>query len=111
KCLDVSGGSTADGARVVLWSCNAGANQNWQASGLPRHHHRRRGRRLRRHRHGGLRGPGDGEMPGTGVVRAGAPGCRTRSGRASTARNPVFSVRWADLRGKRPGTPDTVGTS
>jgi hypothetical protein len=32
KCLDVSGNSTADGAKVQLWSCNGGANQNWQAS-------------------------------------------------------------------------------
>ncbi|MCL6735911.1 RICIN domain-containing protein, partial [Streptomyces neyagawaensis] len=31
KCLDVSGGGTADGTRVVLWSCNGGTNQNWQA--------------------------------------------------------------------------------
>jgi hypothetical protein len=32
KCLDVSGNGTADGAKVQLWSCNGGANQNWQAN-------------------------------------------------------------------------------
>ncbi|MFJ6674610.1 ThuA domain-containing protein [Actinosynnema sp. NPDC091369] len=33
KCVDVSGGSSADGARVQLWSCNGGANQRWTVSG------------------------------------------------------------------------------
>ncbi|WP_276530113.1 PQQ-dependent sugar dehydrogenase, partial [Saccharothrix coeruleofusca] len=27
KCVDVDGGSSADGAKVQLWSCNGGANQ------------------------------------------------------------------------------------
>ncbi len=30
KCLDVEGGSTADGTPVVLWECNGGQNQQWQ---------------------------------------------------------------------------------
>ena len=29
KCLDVSGQSTADGSRVILYSCNGGANEAW----------------------------------------------------------------------------------
>ena len=29
-CADVSGGSTADGANVIQWAPNAGANQEWQ---------------------------------------------------------------------------------
>ncbi|MCE6998717.1 ThuA domain-containing protein [Saccharothrix sp. S26] len=33
KCVDVSGGSTADGARIQLWSCNGGANQRWTVNG------------------------------------------------------------------------------
>ena len=28
-CLDVTGGSTADGALVELWGCNGGSNQQW----------------------------------------------------------------------------------
>lgn len=28
-CLDVTGGSTADGALVQLWTCNGGSNQRW----------------------------------------------------------------------------------
>ncbi|KAI9333927.1 glycosyl hydrolase [Zopfochytrium polystomum] len=28
-CLDVAGVSTADGANVDVWTCNAGANQQW----------------------------------------------------------------------------------
>lgn len=28
-CLDVSGDSVADGAKVVVWGCNGGDNQNW----------------------------------------------------------------------------------
>lgn len=28
-CLDVSGQATANGAKVVLWTCNGGANQRW----------------------------------------------------------------------------------
>ncbi|CAM3576802.1 ThuA domain-containing protein [Kibdelosporangium persicum] len=29
KCVDVSGGSTADGTKIQLWSCTNGANQQW----------------------------------------------------------------------------------
>ena len=29
RCLDVSGGSTADGAAVALWDCHGAANQRW----------------------------------------------------------------------------------
>ena len=30
KCLDVNGGSTADGANVQQWTCNGGTNQRWR---------------------------------------------------------------------------------
>ncbi|MEU3505476.1 ricin-type beta-trefoil lectin domain protein, partial [Streptomyces hundungensis] len=30
KCLDVEGGSTANGAAVQLWTCNGSSAQNWQ---------------------------------------------------------------------------------
>lgn len=33
KCVDVSGNSSADGARVQLWSCHGGANQQWTVEG------------------------------------------------------------------------------
>ncbi|CAM5658316.1 hypothetical protein HS99_0001465 [Kitasatospora aureofaciens] len=29
KCLDVTGGATANGTPVELWDCNGGANQQW----------------------------------------------------------------------------------
>ncbi|MER7751944.1 ricin-type beta-trefoil lectin domain protein [Kitasatospora sp. NPDC097643] len=29
KCLDVTGGATANGSPVELWDCNGGANQQW----------------------------------------------------------------------------------
>ncbi|MFG3019082.1 ricin-type beta-trefoil lectin domain protein [Streptomyces sp. NPDC048254] len=29
KCLDVSGQATADGGKVILYSCNGGANEAW----------------------------------------------------------------------------------
>ena len=29
KCVDVSGGSSADGTKIQLWTCNGGANQQW----------------------------------------------------------------------------------
>jgi hypothetical protein len=29
KCVDVTGGSTTNGTRVILWTCNGGTNQNW----------------------------------------------------------------------------------
>ncbi|GAA4718043.1 RICIN domain-containing protein [Phytohabitans rumicis] len=34
KCLDVVSQSTADGANVVQYACNSGANQQWQALDL-----------------------------------------------------------------------------
>ncbi|MBA2806813.1 family 43 glycosylhydrolase [Streptomyces sp. KM273126] len=30
KCLDVNGGGTADGANILQWTCNGGANQKWR---------------------------------------------------------------------------------
>lgn len=30
KCPDAYGASTANGTRIVLWTCNGGANQKWQ---------------------------------------------------------------------------------
>ncbi|GAA1287143.1 ThuA domain-containing protein [Saccharothrix xinjiangensis] len=33
KCVDVNGGSAADGAKVQLWTCNGGVNQRWTANG------------------------------------------------------------------------------
>ncbi len=33
KCVDVNGGSSADGAKVQLWTCNSGANQRWSVNG------------------------------------------------------------------------------
>ncbi|WP_165956550.1 ThuA domain-containing protein [Kribbella antibiotica] len=32
KCADVSGGSTADGTKIQLWTCTNGANQQWTAA-------------------------------------------------------------------------------
>jgi hypothetical protein len=32
RCLDVSGASTANGANIVIWSCNAGSNQQWAST-------------------------------------------------------------------------------
>ncbi|MFI9584248.1 ThuA domain-containing protein [Streptomyces sp. NPDC052236] len=29
KCLDASGGSSADGTQLIIWSCHSGANQRW----------------------------------------------------------------------------------
>jgi hypothetical protein len=34
KCLDVSGGNTADGTNVFQWSCNGGGNQKWKVEDL-----------------------------------------------------------------------------
>ena len=31
ECMDITGASTANGALVELWTCNGGANQQWQA--------------------------------------------------------------------------------
>ncbi|MGW4115901.1 ThuA domain-containing protein [Actinosynnema sp. NPDC004786] len=33
KCVDVNGASTADGAKVQLWTCNSGNNQKWTQTG------------------------------------------------------------------------------
>ncbi|MFC6090150.1 carbohydrate-binding protein [Saccharothrix lopnurensis] len=33
KCVDVNAGSTADGAKAQLWTCNGGANQRWTVGG------------------------------------------------------------------------------
>ncbi|MBE4740712.1 MULTISPECIES: family 43 glycosylhydrolase [Streptomyces] len=30
KCLDVTGGGTADGTNIAQWTCNGGANQKWR---------------------------------------------------------------------------------
>jgi cytochrome c len=32
KCLDVQGGSSADGTPVILWSCHGRENQRWEVS-------------------------------------------------------------------------------
>ena len=31
KCLDISGGGTADGTKIQLWTCNGTGAQNWSA--------------------------------------------------------------------------------
>jgi hypothetical protein len=38
KCLDVSGGGSADGTPIIFWSCHGGDNQKWAVvpSGLIR---------------------------------------------------------------------------
>ena len=33
RCLDVTGESTADGARVIQYTCGTAANQQWQRVG------------------------------------------------------------------------------
>ncbi|MGX7673907.1 ThuA domain-containing protein [Plantactinospora sp. DSM 117369] len=33
KCVDVSGSSSADGAKIQLWSCHGGTNQQWTVNG------------------------------------------------------------------------------
>jgi hypothetical protein len=33
KCVDVNGGSSADGTPLVIWTCNGGANQQWTREG------------------------------------------------------------------------------
>ncbi|MEV6184474.1 ricin-type beta-trefoil lectin domain protein, partial [Streptomyces sp. NPDC052015] len=30
KCLDVTGNSSANGARAQIWSCTGAANQKWK---------------------------------------------------------------------------------
>ncbi|MFE6619064.1 family 43 glycosylhydrolase [Streptomyces sp. NPDC057740] len=34
KCLDVNGGSTADGANIFQWTCTGGASQKWKVEDL-----------------------------------------------------------------------------
>jgi GH43 family beta-xylosidase len=34
KCLEVAGGSTADGANIQQWTCNGGTNQRWRLEDL-----------------------------------------------------------------------------
>ncbi|GHG88696.1 family 43 glycosylhydrolase [Streptomyces lanatus] len=34
KCLDVNGGSTADGTNIFQWTCNGGTNQKWKLEDL-----------------------------------------------------------------------------
>ena len=29
RCLDASGGSTANGTQLIIWSCHGGTNQRW----------------------------------------------------------------------------------
>lgn len=31
KCLDATGGGTANGTKIEMWDCNGGSNQQWQA--------------------------------------------------------------------------------
>ncbi|MEU4770194.1 PQQ-dependent sugar dehydrogenase [Actinosynnema sp. NPDC023794] len=33
KCVDVNGGSSADGTKIQLWTCGSGANQQWTVNG------------------------------------------------------------------------------
>jgi glucose/arabinose dehydrogenase len=33
KCVDVNGGSSADGTKIQLWTCNGGTNQQWTRDG------------------------------------------------------------------------------
>ena len=33
KCLDVTGGSTANGNQPQMWDCSGGLNQKWSLSG------------------------------------------------------------------------------
>ena len=33
KCVDVNGGSSADGTPLVIWTCNTGTNQQWTREG------------------------------------------------------------------------------
>ncbi|GAA3684702.1 type 1 glutamine amidotransferase [Lentzea atacamensis] len=33
KCVDVAGGSSADGTKIQLWTCNTNASQQWTVSG------------------------------------------------------------------------------
>jgi alpha-L-fucosidase len=32
RCIDINGGSTANGARAQLWDCNGGTNQQWNVN-------------------------------------------------------------------------------
>ncbi|MEJ3745652.1 ThuA domain-containing protein [Actinomycetes bacterium KLBMP 9797] len=33
KCVDVTGGSSADGTKIQLWTCNGGTSQRWTVNG------------------------------------------------------------------------------
>lgn len=33
RCLDVAGGSTANGSRAQIWHCHSGASQKWTIPG------------------------------------------------------------------------------
>lgn len=60
KCMDVEGGSTASGARVLQWACHGGANQvfDW-----------RDGMLVARHSNQCLDFGGDAAADGTGLVQ------------------------------------------
>src|SRR5205085_8778751 len=32
-CVDANGAATANGTKIILWSCNGGTNQQWSQSG------------------------------------------------------------------------------
>ncbi|MEU4746330.1 RICIN domain-containing protein, partial [Actinosynnema sp. NPDC023658] len=32
KCLDATGGATANGTLIEIWTCNGGSNQKWTLS-------------------------------------------------------------------------------
>jgi hypothetical protein len=34
-CLDVPGGSLANGAKLIAWACNGGINQTWRYQSTP----------------------------------------------------------------------------
>src|SRR5262245_28067727 len=40
KCLDLPGGSTADGEQIKQWGCNGGSNQRWNITDLGGNQHR-----------------------------------------------------------------------
>lgn len=40
KCLDLAGGSAADGAKIQLWTCTGGSNQQWRLDPLPHGNYR-----------------------------------------------------------------------
>jgi hypothetical protein len=34
-CLDVAGGSAANGTKLIVWACNGGSNQTWRDQTSP----------------------------------------------------------------------------